>query len=177
MHGVVHQRFKEYVVEGADEATWQAVLDRAGIEPTLYLAVSSYPDEEFDDALEALAALSGYDRTTIERDFGRYLAPTLCSTFHGYLPRGDLPTLLHALASVSTVLDDAGSTTKLPEITSASAAEGIRVTYRSERGYCSMARGILEGLITEYEADASVRKNACVDAGDEMCAFLVTIDS
>ncbi|MCW8173238.1 hypothetical protein D8S78_19885 [Natrialba swarupiae] len=78
MHGIVHKTLKEYVVERTDEASWNAIVERAGLEPSLYLPVSHYDDAEFEAILETLSAVAVQERAQIERSFGRMLAPPSC---------------------------------------------------------------------------------------------------
>ena len=208
MHGIVHQRLKEYVRSGADGDAWETVLDRTDVEPTLYLAVNYYPDAEFEALFETLVELTGHERATLERDFGRFLAPTLRSTFRGHVPddptfRGvlcDLESVTQSFADQEpnppgitgervdgpesngpgaddSVVDESGADD--PETDDSVATDPgtdvITVTYESDRGYCAMARGLLEGLAETFDVEVSVAETACERAGADCCAFRVVI--
>lgn len=173
MHGIVHQTLKEYVVDRTDEEAWAAVLDRAGIEPKLYLQVSRYPDEEVAAILEALAAMSGHDPAVIERDFGRALAPVLVRTFKAHVrPDRDPFEVLDSLETIYAELSTKDGTNP-PAIACERDGDVAVVTYRSDRDHCAMAHGILDGLLETLGADATVTETGCVHDGDEVCRFRV----
>ncbi|WP_265109354.1 heme NO-binding domain-containing protein [Halosolutus halophilus] len=178
MHGIVHKTLKEYVVARTDDETWATVVDYAGVEQTLYLPVSHYDDDEAEAILATVSEMAVQDRRAIERDFGRMLAPNLLQTFDAHIDtdRG----LEGVLTSIETTLDDIETATEepsLPDVTGRPApeADAVVVTYRTHRNrdYCALAHGILEGIVTAFDADATVTKTACVDDGSEACRFRV----
>ena len=175
MHGIVHQRLKAYVERGAGEDAWETVLDRADVEPTLYLAVSHYPDAEFESLFATLVELTGHDRTTLERDFGHFLAPTLHSTFPGHRPdASSYADLLCELDSLAASF--AGSESDPPTVAGERTDGTITVTYRSERGYCAIAHGVLEGMAEPYDATVGVEEVDCESDGADRCTFRVAVD-
>lgn len=177
MHGIVHKRLEAYVVDRTSEESWAAVLERAGVESTLYLAVSTYDDAEIDAVLGALAELTGRDRRAIERDFGRTLAPALLSTFEAHV-RDDRP-LFDRLADLDGVIADVDASTDEPALPSVAtrraSPDRVDVTYETHREhvYCGLAHGILEGIVDEAEANATVAEAACVRDGADACTFRV----
>ncbi|WP_436346379.1 heme NO-binding domain-containing protein [Natronorubrum sp. FCH18a] len=176
MHGIVHKTLKEYVVDRTDEDTWETILDRAGLEPALYLPVSTYDDHEIDAILSTLSSMATQSRRQIERDFGRTLAPELLSTFNAHVREEDLFALLERLERVRDDVDAATDETSLPAVSGTGETDGgVRVTHRTHRkpAYCGLARGILEGIADEFDADATVTEQRCVDDGEEACVFLV----
>ncbi|WP_306054642.1 heme NO-binding domain-containing protein [Natronococcus wangiae] len=178
MHGIVHKSLKSYVVEKAGDETWNAIVERANIEPTLYLPISRYDDAEVDAALSALASMAVQDRPAIERDFGRALAPELRSTFDAHLD-GEAG-LLEFLVSIETITANVERTTEettLPDVTCTRERDrAVVVRYDSHRDYCDLARGVLEGLVAEFDAAATVTERACTRSGADDCAFLVELE-
>jgi hypothetical protein len=85
MHGILHKSLKNYVGENMGEDVWDDVLERADIDPKLYLPVSHYPDAELVDAIAVIAEMTGHDQPSVERDFGAYVAPDLLSTFKAHV--------------------------------------------------------------------------------------------
>ena len=178
MHGVIHHTLKSYVTERAGDDGWKTVLDRTGIEPKLYLPVSRYPDDEVATVLEAVATMSGNEVTAVERHFGRELATELVGTFRAHL--GSDPDLFDVLERLDAIYADLGSKNDeldLPSIECERHGETRRITYRSHRDHPGIAYGILEGLVREFDADATVRPVSALERGSDAYAFDVVPDS
>lgn len=177
MHGIVHKTLESYVVDRADEDSWETILDDADIEPTLYLAVSTYDDREIDAILAALSSRATQRRREIERDFGRTLAPELRSTFDAHVSDGwDLFDLLEGLESVVGDVEAAADGVALPSVaTTRTAPDAAEVRYRTHRDhvYCGLAHGILEGLVDAADVTATVEERSCGRDGAGTCLFLV----
>ncbi|ELY54832.1 heme NO-binding domain-containing protein [Natronolimnohabitans innermongolicus] len=180
MHGIVHKTLKEYVVSRTDEDTWETVLERAGIEPRLYLPVTTYADDEIDAILATLSSMATQNRAQIERDFGRTLAPELRTTFTAHIRDDDCFAALENLAVIVESVDASSDETALPTVTGRrEGADRVRVTYRTHREptYCGLARGLLEGFVATFDdagAEATtVTKVACVEDGGDACVFFV----
>ncbi|MFP8951351.1 heme NO-binding domain-containing protein [Natrialbaceae archaeon A-arb3/5] len=177
MHGIVHKTVKEYVVDRSDEDTWETIVERAGLEPSLYLPISHYDDEELDAILETVSEIAVQDRPQIERHFGRRLAPELLSTFNAHISADwDLVDLLEQLERVTTEVDAAATDSTVPDLSHRREGADVFITYRSDRSYCSLAHGILEGLVSEYETDGTVTKVQCSDDGENACQFRLTLE-
>ncbi|WP_049928158.1 heme NO-binding domain-containing protein [Halopiger goleimassiliensis] len=177
MHGIVHKTLEEYVVDRSDEDTWEAILEQADVEATLYLPVSFYDDAELEAILASLSEMAVQDRRQIERGFGRRLAPELLSTFGAHV--ADDWTLLELLAEIDEVVADvdaATAETSLPAVSGHRDGDEVVVTYRSERPYCAIAHGVLLGLTDAADATATVSKLECVDDGADACTFRVSRD-
>ncbi|RKD93930.1 heme NO-binding domain-containing protein [Halopiger aswanensis] len=180
MHGIVHKTLETYVVDRTDEETWERVVDRADLEPQLYLQVSHYDDREIDAVLETLTELAPQDRRTIERGFGRTLAPELLSTFNAHIRTDrDILELLADLETVTAEIDAATEKASLPDVSSRRDGDEVTVTYETHREttYCGLAHGVLEGLLAAFDADGTVTEQACDREDDiDACRFLVTIE-
>ncbi|MFC4439829.1 MULTISPECIES: heme NO-binding domain-containing protein [Natrialbaceae] len=177
MHGIVHKSLKSYVVAKAGGETWDTIVEQADIEPTLYLSVSRYDDAEIDAVLEALASMAVQDRPAIERDFGRSLAPELCSTFDAHLDdEAELLEGLTSLEAITATVERTTTETTLPSVTCAEDDRAVVVRYDSHRDYCDLAHGVLEGLVAESDAEATVTERVCVRNGAGDCAFRVELE-
>ncbi|QLG49851.1 heme NO-binding domain-containing protein [Natrinema halophilum] len=179
MHGIVHKSLKEYVIERTGDDIWDTVIERSAIEPKLYLPVSYYDDGEIDAVLETLTGIATQNRQAIERDFGRSLAPRLLSTFSAHLRRDwDLTELLDSFEDVYEDVDVATEEATLPELTCTRNGDYAVVSYETHRNqqYCGLAHGILEGIISAYDTEATVTKTACVDHGADACRFRIDLE-
>jgi len=176
MHGIVHKTLKEYVVDQTDDDTWDTIVDRADLEPKLYLPVTRYDDAEIDAILEAVSEMATQDRRAIERDVGRQLAPELLSTFSAHVRRDwAVSEFLASLEPIYENVDAATDDASLPTLTSRLESDHAVVTYETHRDtrYCGMAHGILEGVVAAFDGDATVTETACIDDGSDACQFRV----
>ncbi|MFC4540701.1 heme NO-binding domain-containing protein [Halosolutus amylolyticus] len=182
MHGIVHKTLKEYVVAKTDDETWATIVDRADVESTLYLPVSHYDDDDAEAILATVSEMAVQDRRAIERDFGRMLAPNLVRTFDAYIDAdGGLEGVLTSLEAIVDDVAAASEETSPPDVSSRPepAVDAVVVTYRThrDRDYCALAHGILEGIATTFDTDATVTKTACIDdANDDACRFRVQFE-
>jgi len=179
MHGIVHKTLKEYVVDQTDDDTWDTIVDRADLEPKLYLPVTRYDDAEIDAILETLSGMATQDRCAIERDVGRRLAPELLSTFSAHVRRDwELSELFAELETIYDDIEDATEEASLPALSSDLESDHAVVTYETHRDtrYCSMAHGILEGVVAAFDGNGTVTETSCVDDGADACQFRVDFE-
>lgn len=174
MHGIIHKSLKEYVVENGGESTWDRIREEGGLEPKLYLPVSEYPDEEFDAAVDALAGLSEHDRTVVEREVGRFMAPSLLETFSAYVKADQSAfELLASIDSIAIELDTDDGSGGPPPFAGRRTNGVVTITCRESFDYCSLVQGLLEGILEEFETGGTITELECVRDGDDQCAFRV----
>lgn len=175
MHGVVHRRLKQYVEERMPDGAWDRVVERSDVEPKLYLPVAHYPDEEFTSMVGAIADLSGHDAGTVRRDFGRFLAPELLSTFSAHVR--DEWSVLDVLEHLDEVYDEIRAQDEEndpPEVSCDRVVSDMAVlTYESPRHLCEVGMGIIEGLANEYGEEVSIEEDRCMLEGDDRCEITV----
>lgn len=177
MHGIVHKAFKEYVESEIDGVNWDSVTDEAGLDPKLYLPVTHYPDEEFTGAATALAELSGRTDASIQRSFGRSLAPALLDTFKAHIRDDwDAREVLLTLDSIYEQLDSGDDGGASATISTQIDGDEIVLTYRSDRELCQVLRGIVLGVADEYGRTAEITEPVCLREDDERCELRVTLD-
>jgi len=175
MHGVIHRRLKQYVEERMPDGAWDRVVDHAGVEPKLYLPVAHYPDEEFTSMVDAIADLSGHEAETVRRDFGRFLAPEILSTFSAHV-KGEwsLLDLLEHLDEVYEEIESQNEDNDPPTVSCDRVVSDMAVlTYESERKLCEVGLGVIEGLAKEYDEEISIEEDRCMLDGDDHCEFTV----
>lgn len=175
MHGVIHRRLKEYVEERMPDGAWDRVVDASGVEPKLYLPVAHYPDEELTSMIEAIADLSGHDAGTVHRDFGRFLAPEIRSTFSAHVhSEWSMFDLLEHLEEVYEEIESQNEDNDPPTVSCDRVVSDMAVlTYESDRQLCQMGWGIIEGLANEYGEDVSIEEDQCMLEGDDHCEFTI----
>jgi predicted hydrocarbon binding protein len=178
MHGILHKSLKTYVAENMGEGVWDDVMDRAGIDPKLYLPVSHYPDDELTDAIAEIAAMSGHDEATVETDFGKSVAPDLLSTFNAHV-RDDWSTLdlLEHLPEIYEQIESQNPETDTPDLDiSRLGSSSVAIEYASDRDLCTLGEGILVGILEEFDEDATVTHETCQREGEDHCELHVELD-
>ena len=175
MHGIIHKSLKEYVEAELPGLDWDDLLDDAGIEPKLYLPVSHYPDEEVTGVVTAIADHTDRSERAVQREFGKALAPELLDTFKAHV-RDEWDTLdvLEQLEAIYEGIEQGSDDTSPPEVATRRDGETVRMAYRSERGLCAMAEGIVHGIAGARGESVAVDHSVCVHEGDDRCELTVS---
>jgi hypothetical protein len=85
MHGILFKYLKACVESEYGPDAWEAAMDRAEIEPKLYLPVTEYPDDEAFALLEGVTSVTDADERELLEDYGERLAPELLDTFEAHV--------------------------------------------------------------------------------------------
>lgn len=177
MHGIVLNQLKEFVVSNHGFEAWETVQRESGLETTVYVPVTEYPDEDVLALLEAAVELTGVEQSELLQSFGRFLVPRLVDTYGVHVDRDW--TGLELVANVEEYIHVALrekqlSTYTPPELEAAWIDDDrVRVIYGSDRGLCHLARGLLEGVGDYFDEPLSVREEACTHEGADRCEFVV----
>lgn len=176
MHGIIHRSLKEYVEEKMTDGAWDRVLERAEIEPKLYLPVSHYPDEEIPAIVDAITDLTGHEVAAVQRDFGRYIADELLHTFRAHLREDwDMLDVLEHLDEIYEQISAQNEESDPPEVSADRIVEDTLIlTYRSDRRLCDFGKGIVLGMADEYGESVTIEEERCLHDGDDACEITVT---
>jgi hypothetical protein len=175
MHGILHKSLKSYVAENMGEDVWDDILERAEIDPKLYLPVSHYPDSDLTRALSVIAEMSGHEAAAVQRDFGAFLADDLLSTFKAHV-RDDWSTfdLLDALPEIYAQIEAQNPETTTPDVETERLGDDTAVVeFRSERDLCTLGEGIVVGVGAALEDPCEVTQELCTRDGESHCEFHV----
>lgn len=177
MHGIVLYALKKFVHDAYDEQAWEAIVDRAEIDRTLFVPVTDYPDEYVFELVGAAADLTGQSERAIQYEFGRWIVPTLVETY-GVHVSGDWGGL-DLVANVEEYIHEALRAKQLSEFAPPGIGaerlgdDRVRVRYASDREMCDLARGILDGVAAFYDEDWTVEEHRCMHDGAARCEFTV----
>lgn len=175
MHGILHKSLKSYVAENMGEDVWDDILDRAEIDPKLYLPVSHYPDSDLTRSLSVIAEMSGHEEAAVQRDFGAFLADDLLSTFKAHV-RDDWSTfdLLESLPTIYDQIEAQNPETTTPDVSTERLGDGVAVVeFRSDRDLCTLGEGIVVGLAEALDDPCEVTQELCSRDGEDHCEFHV----
>ena len=81
---MIFSELRSYAEDKLGPGSWNAVLERAGLEQSLYLPIQEYPDCEASALIAAVATANRRNLALVLEDFGEFIAPTLMK-LHGHL--------------------------------------------------------------------------------------------
>jgi predicted hydrocarbon binding protein len=136
--------------------------------------VSHYPDEEVTGIVAAIADRTGRTERAVEREFGESLVPELLDTFKAHV-RDEWDTLdtLDELEAIYESIEQGSDDTSPPDVTTGRDGDTATVVYRSDRGLCAMAEGIVHGVAAAKGETVAVEQPVCVHDGDDRCELSV----
>lgn len=176
MHGIIFAGLKAFVVDEYDGETWDRIRADAGVEGKRYTPVASYPDAELVALVEAAVDASGIERSRLLRTFGRYVVPTLVDMYGVYIDDSWdwLDLVVNVEDAIHTALRSGDSLEyEPPAIAAARIDDDVAlVTYGSERGFCDVAMGILEGIGDHYDESLEVYERRCRHEGAPRCELV-----
>lgn len=178
MHGIVLKGLKDFVVSRYDHETWLVVQREAGIDGKVYVPITDYDDEDVLALVEAASELTGTEVPRLLREFGQFLVPPLVETYGVHVDEDwtGLELLANVESYIHTALRAKQLSTYTPPNLSAEwdGSDHVRVTYRSDRELCALAKGLISGVGDYYGEPLSVREQSCMLDGDDRCELLVT---
>lgn len=175
MYGVIFDFLRSYVIDRhGGRATWEALLDAAGIGYKVYFPVAQYPDEEIVRLATTAARMLKVPLPVVLEDFGHYAGPQLI-TYYDMFVRPEWRTF-EVLENASSRIHDAihrYNPKRLPPrlVARRLDANRLELTYQSERKLCMVAKGIVRGLKDHFGEPIEIRESQCMHTGADCCRF------
>ena len=178
MFGIIHSELKGYVETRYDLATWEALLEKAGLPGKAYLPGQPYPDSEIVAIVTTACHMTGRSMAEILEDFGTYLTPALVRTYRAFIkPQWrTLDFLEHTEQSIHKAvrIRDRGAEPPALHVSRVSPTEVV-IEYSSPRRMCAVARGIAQGVADHYGERVTITDRACMLRGDPSCLISVAL--
>lgn len=177
MHGIIFKELKDFVIDQYDQATWNAIVDEAGVPSGLYVPVSEYPDEELLALVAAASELSGIPVDDLLYEFGRFVFPDLASVYGVHVD--DEWDAVDLVANVEHYIHEALRAKQLSEFTPPGlqskrvGEDRVLLAYSSDRELCDVAKGLLVGAGEFYDDPVAVREHRCMKDGAPRCEISV----
>jgi hypothetical protein len=187
MKGVIFNVVEEVLAETLPTGAWDAALVSTGLDGA-YTSLGDYPDAEMRAILAAVSARSGMEEGTILRHAGRYgyrlLAERHADLVAPFATFGDLVRHLDDVIHPEVLKLYPHAHPPQFEFPDAGADAGASgpdeerwvLVYRSDRGLCDLAIGLLQGAAASFGLHAEVAQTACVHRGDGECRLEVSVD-
>ncbi|MFC0337184.1 Haem-NO-binding [Kushneria avicenniae] len=177
MKGIIFNMFNDIVVSRFDEQTWEDILDHARVSGA-YSSVGNYADQDMFALVNA--ACEHLEMTPQEclQWLGREMLPQLGRLYPGMLEH--YQSTFSTLKALNNVIhpevvryhpDAIVPVFHYHEVSDNS----MVMEYRSARGICSFAHGLMLGCSDYYNEAAEIDHFQCRHRGDEHCLFRIVI--
>lgn len=177
MKGLVFNILEEAVTTTYGDATWEAVLQRAGSDG-VYASVGSYDDAELFGIVAATADEVGVPMEQVVRWFGKASTAMLFDRYPFDREHTSAVTFFETLDELHQV-----EVTKLypdavvPRFAYAEdGPDAVTLQYRSPRGLCTYAEGMIEGTAARFGQTVTIEHRDCLHRGDDCCTFVCTFE-
>jgi hypothetical protein len=172
--GIVINLLEEAVRHQYGEASWDAILDEAGVDGA-YTSLGSYADEEFRALLAASSRILKQEPGELLTWFGRQAIVPLSERYPRLFAH---PSTRSFLLSLNNIIHpevrklypgaDVPHFDYLP-----SSDDRLLMKYASKRRMCAFAEGLIEGAAEHFGERVSVQQEACMLKGDPHCLIVV----
>lgn len=175
MKGIVFNLLEEAVSRDFGEATWDRLLDDAGLDGA-YTSLGSYEDAEVVRLVEVASKALQIPPADVLRWFGQRAMPLLVERFPQFFSthasaRSFLLTL-NSLIHPEVRKLYPGATPPVFDFDT-SDSETLVIGYNSARRLCALAEGFMQGAAAHYGEQAQVSQPACMHEGADKCVFHV----
>lgn len=177
MHGVIFVKLKEFVNSEYGEDTWGELLSEAGVDRSMFLSTTSYPDDDIEAILGAISDETGMGRQEVLEVFGRFLSPELMEMYKGRVrDEWDYLDFInktedHIHVAVRTNMPDASP----PHLETERIDDRVVLTYSSDRHMCSLAKGMARGVADEYGRQVTITESQCMLDGADSCKINIKV--
>ena len=177
MKGIIFNLVEDAVAEQHGAATWDALLDRAGVAGG-YTSLGNYPDTELHALVRAGSELLGVPPEELLRILGHSATLGLAERYpHFFTPHEHTREFLLTLNDViHPEVRKLHAEARPPDFWFETPDAGLVVHYRSERRLCSLAEGMMQGAATYFGETISCRHDACMHHGAAHCTMTCTFD-
>lgn len=176
MKGIVFNLLEECVTGEYGEATWDSLLDAAGLDGA-YTSLGSYSDGDLFKLVAAASSALSVPSDEIVRWFGRSAIPLLSDAYPGFFEshHSTRPFLLTLNDIIHPEVRKIYPGADVPEFDFDASSEKVLVMgYRSKRRLCAFAEGLIEGATAHYGEQAAIEQPECMHRGDERCVFEIS---
>ena len=177
MKGVMFTTFEDFVIDNFGHDALDALYDAVPeVGDAVFVAVDSYPDAWLLALLGKACEMTGLDRDTALRAFGTYTLKKLVAAHPVFTDAHDHPKpflmAVHGVIHVEVHKLMPGTTT--PSILCTDTGpDSLGMEYRSERGLCTLAEGLLEGACEHYGVGVTHTHDSCKHRGDDACTWSI----
>ena len=175
MKGVIFNLVESVVRSERGDDAWDDVIDESGVSGA-YTALGSYPDSDLVDIAQTVARQVGTDTSSVVRHVGQEGLELLARRYPEFFtPHEDVRSFLLTLNDIiHPEVRRLYPGALVPEFDYRMDEPGVlELVYRSERGRCDLAEGLVLGAGRHYGQRIGISQPVCVHLGDDHCVLRV----
>lgn len=173
MKGIIFNLVEDVVSDAHGEQVWDQLLTDAGLEGG-YTSMGDYPDEELHALVAAASAALALPPDDVIRVLGRGAALGLSEQYPQFFTphRRSVDFVVTLNDVIHPEVRKIHRHADPPEFAfTAVADDELLVEYRSRRGLCVLADGMLAGAASYYGEQVEVTHEQCTHRGDAVCVM------
>jgi predicted hydrocarbon binding protein len=175
MKGIVFNLLEEAVSTEFGDATWDRLLDDAGLDGA-YTSLGSYDDAEIFRLVGVASKALGIPEQDVLRWFGRRAMPLLAKRYPAFF--GGHPNTRSFLLTLNSIIHPEvrklypGAAPPVFDFDTCD-SERLVVGYNSARRLCALAEGFMAGAAEHFGEQADITQPECMHEGAAKCSFHV----
>ncbi|MFH1513964.1 MAG: heme NO-binding domain-containing protein [bacterium] len=180
MKGIINKGIQDFVKNKFGDEAWGKITAPAGCEESFFAITFDYPDEMTISLVKAVSEVSEFPIETVMLEYGRFMVQnTLKENYPTYFqlagnnPRDFLLNMSkvheHATRSISKSAPPKFEYEEMPD-------GKLRMYYYSERGLCTVLRGLILGVGDYFNHKLEVEEVECKHNGADHCIMEVTFN-
>jgi hypothetical protein len=176
VQGVIYDELEKFVSGLLGQPGLTRIRNLTGRGDRGYDFAASYPDDELAVIMRGLVEATGRPPAELVEDFGVAIVPGLLEIY-GFLvnPRWSfMDFLLNTEDVIHRGVKLNTPNARPPELQATrNGPDSVTISYRSKRGLCPLAKGIIRGAATRYHVDIEISEARCMLRGDPECLITV----
>ncbi len=176
MKGIVFNLLQDAVSSEYGEATWDSLLEAAGLDGA-YTALGTYPDAEAFKLVGVASSALDVTPDAVLRWFGRSAIPLLAKTYPVFFDEhaATRPFLLTLNDIIHPEVRKLYPGADVPTFDFEDQTDGpLSIGYWSARKMCAFAEGLIEGAADHFGDAVAIEQPECMLRGDERCLLVCT---
>jgi predicted hydrocarbon binding protein len=176
--GIIMNQFQRFVVSRFGRQAWPQLTAAAGIPlgDELLPVDATYPDSYLSALVPAASKATGIAVPKLLEQFGVFLAPTLLRVYAPLLNPDwrTLDVIANTETAIHRVVRQRNPTAAPPELrVSRYGPDELSIDYRSQRGLCFVAEGIVRGIADHFGEPVELEHPECMHRGGQRCLMVV----
>lgn len=180
MKGIIFTLLEHRILADYGEEAWDRIVEDADVDG-IYTTLGNYSHEELLDLLEAAEAYTGKSGAEALRWFGRdalhQLADKYPDLFEPHASTRAFALTINGVIHPEVRKLYPGAQVPTFDVDEHPEQGDLMLRYRSTRGLCYFAEGLLHGTADHYGEQVNVEQPSCVHKSDDHCDLLLQVHS